>query len=452
MIKISKSRRRVATTQRRSDSTDASAFVGANHGQTAADAGQRYQAGGHAFDDARAVIVENKSGGAGFYAEAHHTASFNIHADAEGGGTAATRLGSTEWASADIELGSGEQYNPKFYATARESYQAGAEIVDGQAKYAGQTIIVPADQLEDVERLHREQIHQAQVAGDTERVKTLESLRFDDHIDANGAASAPLTYAEAQEGAEQMRAGELPEYAGEQLDLGEAVGEGALLAAGIALAVSAAPQLVELIRRGVTVGIDRETAARRVQEIYSSEEVRRAVTQSLGRGGGAAALAVVDGIDPVGAAFLVNALVDVASLAVKLNRGEIGLEGFREELGRQLLRRGLYTGLTATAFWLVGPLGLLAPIILKHSLRRRAELAEAVSAWAETSRAMQREMAARMRQVVVLEELVEKYRQAREGARAAADAAARFADRASVLLDEIGGQRAHVAAKGGSPE
>ena len=96
------------------------------------------------FTSTSEEITKNINGGAGFFAEAHHAASFNSNQMQAGLDGRAERLGSHEYASVDIKTTMGDEFNPKYYATANESYHAGAEVVidvngDLAAKYAGQT-------------------------------------------------------------------------------------------------------------------------------------------------------------------------------------------------------------------------------------------------------------------------------------------------------------------------
>lgn len=108
------------------------------------------------FVDNTAKISGNLNGGAGYFAETHHAASFNVNQADAGLEDRATLINSNPFGSVDILTDSGVAANPKFYATASESYAAGAQLVehdsDITAKYAGQDIIVPQDQLSEVLR------------------------------------------------------------------------------------------------------------------------------------------------------------------------------------------------------------------------------------------------------------------------------------------------------------
>ena len=157
-----------ATRQHHRDtSTEAGAYAAGLSGAQAYQEQEAFGAGAPTYDTAHNVIANNASGGAGYFAEAHHTASLNIDANRQQLGTSAERMGSTAFGSPDIVV-DGVQFNPKSYESAQQSYQAGAQLVgEGDAiaaKYAGQTIIVPADQLAQAQRLHAEAIAQAHAA------------------------------------------------------------------------------------------------------------------------------------------------------------------------------------------------------------------------------------------------------------------------------------------------
>ncbi len=134
-----------SSAQQRDISSDAGAYAAGLDGERSMAAGEAFDEGASTFKDAGPVIANNQNGGAGYFAEAHHTASLNIDANYKDVSVSDDRLGSTAFGSPDIVLNNGEQFNPKFYDTASGSYHAGAELVDDgsglAAKYAGQTIL-----------------------------------------------------------------------------------------------------------------------------------------------------------------------------------------------------------------------------------------------------------------------------------------------------------------------
>ena len=165
--------------QPRDISSDAGAYAAGLEGEQSSAASAAFDTGAPIYERADAVIANNQNGGAGFFAEAHHTASLNIDANHKDLPVFADRLGSTAFGSPDIVLNNGDKFNPKFYDTASGSYHAGAELVDDgsglSAKYAGQTILVPSDQLADAQQLHAKAIQDAYDQGDAAKAHALEN-------------------------------------------------------------------------------------------------------------------------------------------------------------------------------------------------------------------------------------------------------------------------------------
>ena len=259
-------------------SSEAGAYYAAQQGLQAREDNASHAAGAPTYETADAVIANNQSGGAGYFAEAHHTASLNIDANYKDIHVSADRLGSTAFGSPDIVLNNGDKFNPKFYDSAEGSYRAGAETVgEGSnvaAKYAGQTIIVPSDQLEQVQKEHQQSIADAEALDDVARVQALNSIKFDDHINHGGVESIPLSYADAQTGAEGIRQGDLPGYVGEESTLLGASGEGALWSASIALAATMGPQLVRDAADVLRGKISPDEAAARARQSFSDARTR----------------------------------------------------------------------------------------------------------------------------------------------------------------------------------
>lgn len=167
----------------------------------------------------------------------------NIDANSRNLDASAERVGSTAFGSPDVV--DGVQYNPKFYQSASESYGAGAQVVGEGAQATASTPGRPSScrptSWNKSQQLHDHAIQSAHAAGDVARVQALESIRYADHIDQGGAQSLPLSHAEAHQGAEDIRAGALPGYVGDDSTLLGNAGEGALLAAAIALQLRWAP-------------------------------------------------------------------------------------------------------------------------------------------------------------------------------------------------------------------
>jgi hypothetical protein len=386
---------------------DAAAFAAADAAAKAHAAGQAFDVAGKTFIDAERVITRNESGGAGFYAEAHHTASLNVDANAQQSTVQAERLGSSEFASADIWLSTGEQYNPKFYATASDSYRAGAEVIEnGTAKYQGQTIIVPSDQLDEVRRMHQAAI---EGAGSAAEEAALRSIRFEDHIDAHGVQSQPLTYGEARKGAEDMREGDLPAYAGEEFSLSESVAEGALLAGAMAAVVGAGPQLIDLAARVWRGQIDRSGAVEQARALLADPAIRTIMKAASLRGAGAATVTGLEFLDPAGAAFAVNVLVDVIQQIKRLRDGEIVQAELGEQLAAKLKDRALYTFLTAGSVALVGAVGLLVPIVIRRMIQEDRQRSELIEQWGEIGAEMREEVVERLRSAALHQRIQSRY-------------------------------------------
>lgn len=409
-------------------SSDTGAYAAGLAGQQAHHDQQAFDAGSPTYDAANEVIVNNASGGAGYFAEAHHTASLNIDATYRGLSTSAERVGSTAFGSPDIVVGD-MQFNPKFYQSAGDSYKAGAQLVgDGAevtAKYAGQTIIVPSDQLAQAQQLHGQAIANAHAAGDIPRVQALESIQYADHINHGGAQSMSLSYADAQHGTQGIRDGILPDYVGEDSTLLGSAGEGALLAASIALATSLGPQLIGDVANTVRGKLTPGELVERLKNSLTTEQARTTAGWAVTRGGAAAAMTAVDAIDPFGAALLANLLVDVVTLSQSVKSGAISPEQFGAAFLDQAKTRIGSTALTAGAFWLVGPLGLLAPIIVRRMVTDAQLQRQTMQAWQSTSSAFRAEFESRVRGVALVDAVGQHYRsaQASDNATAAASKA-----------------------------
>ncbi len=404
-------------------STDTGAYAAGLAGQQAYHAQQAFNTGAPTYDTAENVIANNASGGAGYFAEAHHTASLNIDANYQHLGTSAERVGSTAFGSPDIVV-DGVQYNPKFYESAQQSYQAGAQLVgEGDtiaAKYVGQTIIVPADQLAQAQQLHAEAIAQAYAANDLPTAKALESISYVDHIAHGGAQSLPLTYAEAQEGAQGIREGTLPGYVGADSSVLGNAGEGALLAASIALATSIGPQLLVDVADAVRGNLSRKEVAARLKENLADSQLKTTAGWAASRGAAAAAMTAVDAIDPFGAALLANLLVDALQLSRSVNSGDIAPGKFGTELLKQTKSRMGYTAITAGAFWVAGPVGLLVPIIVKRVVQDNQLQRQTLHAWQGAGAAFRAEFESRMRGVALVQAVDQHYRSADASAKASA--------------------------------
>lgn len=403
---------------------------------------EAYTSGAPTYDAAHNVIANNESGGAGYFAEAHHTASLNIDANYKDVPVSADRLGSTAFGSPDIRLNNGDLFNPKFYATAGESYGAGAQLVgsgvDVTAKYAGQTIIVPSDQLQQAQHMHQQAIAVAMAHHDVARTHALQSVSYDDHIHHGGVESQRLSYAEAHAGAEEIRNGYLPDYVGADSPLLGTGGEGALLAASIALATTIGPQLVKDAADVFRRKLSPDDAKDRIQAAFSDARTKSAVGWALGRGGAAAAATTLEALDPIGAALLVNLVFDIIQLTKSVRRGELDSALLGKAIVAKVKDRISYTTLTAGAVWLVGPLGLLVPIIVRRMVSNDVLQREALQAWHGAAGALRDELNSRIKGAALLNTVGQHYRSADASSKASQQATRAIASDLSSIRGLLG--------------
>ncbi|MDM0117543.1 hypothetical protein QTI66_36130 [Variovorax sp. J22R133] len=419
-------------------SSDAGTYAAGAHGIESARDAQAYETGAPVYDAAEAVISNNDAGGAGYFAEAHHTASFNVDARFEEQTIRADRLGSTAFGSPDIRLDDGSLYNPKYYASAHESYAAGAQMLDADggiaAKYAGQTILVPADQLDEVLALHQSAIDHALSAGDAGRADALRSIHFDDHIHQGGASSMPLTYAEAHAGTEQVREGVLPDYVGQDGSHAGAGAEGAIMATAMALATSVGPALLSDVADVLRGKQSIEAVGERIRAEFGKAQTRSALGWAAGRGGAAGAAAfALESVDPAGVALVVNVFVDTMLLVKDVRNGDLPADEFGTMLWERMQDRVAFTALTAGAVWVVGPLGLLAPIIVRRIVPDAATQRQLTESWREASRTLAKEVHARAQAASTMQQTAQYSRTAE----AAASANVRSMDRTVENLQAI---------------
>ncbi len=321
---------------------------------------------------------------AGFIAEQEFVRSFNLNAAKLGVSPAeasAGRLGSHELNSPDILTSWGETYQPKFYSTAEGSAGALTEIVADEHglvnRYAGQMLLAPADQLEQVRDITQAKIDAALAAGETERAELLsDSLsRLTDHIShPSGASSDAFGYQEMQVRAEVAQAGG-------DIDLGNGfdvfdssalLGEQMLLAAGLSAAVGGGAIVLSATQDLLSGKITSTELSTRLQEWWQSAGSSTAV-EAGARSAAAGGLASLEGIDPLGAMLLVTTVSDITSLGVRASRGELR-DG---ELGRKLKHlAGKWSIVTATGTVVAklgmvvgGPLSVIGHFLVRDLIR-----------------------------------------------------------------------------------
>ena len=81
-----------------------------------------------------------------------------------------------------------------------------------------------------------------------------------------------------------------------------------------------------------------------------------------------------------------------------------------------------YTAITAGAFWVAGPLGLLVPIIVKRVVHDHELQRQTLHAWQGAGAAFRAEFESRMRSVALLHAVDQHYRSADASAKASAAA------------------------------
>ena len=280
------------------------------------------ESGGNDVANALADQYHNNNTGSpgGFLAEADFVRSFNIRAAEAGysGDTFITRLGSHELNSADIQAPWGEPFQPKFYSTSAGSARAVSEIVevDGELvnRYAGQTLLVPADQLEDVRG-----IMEGRAAEDTQTAALLQDSlpRLNDRITHPDGAfqSDAFSYAETYQRAESAQA-DLSIDIGDgfnAVDSGVLFGEQALLAGGLSAGVGFASVVVSAADDPWTGRITAVEFAGRTQQWFR-EQGKDQMLQGAGRSVLSATLASADELDPTGAVVLATVIWELAGI------------------------------------------------------------------------------------------------------------------------------------------
>lgn len=307
----------------------------------------------HLLDEAKNHIGVEKTGH-GYYAEVHHAATHNLNAAEAGSDSHATRFGSNWLGSPDIGDGSGGLYNLKYYSTASETLKAALD----KPEYVGQTLVPPSDQFQEIQSLKDQLYAQAMVNGDTEYAHRLSSLQVSESVGGHdGIASDPLTYSDAHNDAELVRNGGTPDFADsyEFTDLGER----SIEAAGISLAVNLLPEIKAALQ-----------GKKSISEV--SKGLGNALrTRGLKVGGEAfvksglsGALAATDEFDPTGAVLIVTLSIEIGKHALALKNGAIDIDEFKRLSSRTIVDKGGSILLTSGAVALLGPVGLITPIIV----------------------------------------------------------------------------------------
>ena len=136
----------------------------------------------------------------------------------------------------------------------------------------------------------------------------------------------------------------------------------------------------------------------------------------------------LDAADPTGAAFLANMVIDTIQLSASLKDGSLSPGEFGDAMLDKVKDRGAYTALTAGAFWLVGPVGLLVPIIVRRMVSDAALQREAINAWNGVSGAMRAEFESRIKGAALLDKIGQYYRSAEASSTSSTRATLAIAD------------------------
>ena len=324
------------------------------------------------FENNSNQIINNTNGGAGYYAETHHAASFNVNQANADTDDYAELLNSRDFGSIDIQTHSGMSFNPKYYATADQSYSAGAELVIDQedviAKYANQQIIVPSDQLDSVLNIHHQQLNEALLSGQTDKYEALSSIKFSDRvISDSGISSTPLNYQEAQEATYDFQQGIMPDYAYQTsvIDSSSAfIGSGAL-AVGMVTAVELAPAMLAVFNRLKNNEISLSESANTLIDELKDRRVNDRLKQSTAKIGTAGGLTFFTDINAGIATFLVTFGWDVCQLYGQYQNQEINQFELIQRIKLAGMDRGVMSILTYSAFAVAGPIGLLVPVLMQ---------------------------------------------------------------------------------------
>lgn len=304
------------------------------------------------LDEARPSIGSPQ--GHGFYAEAHHAGTYNVNAVRMGSDDSATRLGSTEYASPDIQLNSGETYNLKFYNSPDGTYSAGTDKIE----YGGQTLVGPSDQMDEVKELHGQSIEN----DGSNYAEHFANMKISDRIDdGHGVTSDPLSYGDSKNGTESIRDGNSPDWANPWG--ADVLGERSLEAAGLALAVDLLPS----IYNGIAAAIRGKKSIAEVSSEWTGHLKERGLKVALPTAGKAAAsgaLAAIDGMDATGATLIVTLSYEIGKHAIDFTNGKIDKATFQKLAARVITDKGSSILLTAGALALLGPVGYLTPIIV----------------------------------------------------------------------------------------
>jgi len=340
----------------------------------------------------------------GLLAEADFVRSFNIRAAEAGysGDAFLTRLGSHDLNSADIQAPWGELFQPKFYSTPAGSARAISEIVevDGELvnRYAGQTLLVPTDQLDDVRGIMETHASEAIAAGDVQTAALLQDSlsRLSDRITSpdGSVQSDAFSYAETHRSAESTQA-DLSIDMGDgfnAVDSGVLLGENALLAGGLSAGVGLASVVVSAVDDLWSGRLTATEFAGRTQQWFR-DQGKGQMMQGAGRSVLSATLASTEELDPTGAVVLATLIWDLAGISKGISTGQIStLQAVEQVTG--LIKKKIPTVLVtslAVAQLGIGP-GIAVAVVGELLIREVIRNDKVKIACLQSLSAMQEEM------------------------------------------------------------
>jgi len=141
------------------------------------------------------------------------------------------------------------------------------------------------------------------------------------------------------------------------------VGSSSLTAASLSLAATVLPEMVS----GVLAAIEGKKTVLEVAESIGRKLKTHGLqvgTEAFVKSGLSGVLAATPAFDPTGAVLVVTLSIDIGRHALALRNGEIDLEEFKKRSQKSVVEKGGTILLTSGAMILVGPAGLIVPIIV----------------------------------------------------------------------------------------
>lgn len=141
------------------------------------------------------------------------------------------------------------------------------------------------------------------------------------------------------------------------------IGSSSLTAASLSLAVTLLPEIAS----GVLAAIEgKKTVSEVVDSIGRKLKTHglQVGTEAFVKSGLSGSLAATPAFDPTGAVLVVTLSIDIGQHALALKNGEIDLKEFKKRSQKSVVEKGGTILLTSGAMTLVGPAGLIVPIIV----------------------------------------------------------------------------------------